>query len=195
MEGAFEQGTAPGAPPAGFWIRAVAALIDSCVFWLVELVLRLSARAVWGAAVVDADEFSMIIGAFMVVVASAYYIVLHATLGQTIGKMVVGVTVVRLDGRPLTPGSSVARYAGYFVSAAILMLGYVMAGVRADKRALHDVLAGTRVVRDGRMAAGAADAPRAAAIPGAEDGAVEARDRTLVRSTGSGAPVARRAAA
>src|SRR5439155_775002 len=62
--------------------------------------------------------------------------------------MIVGVrVVVGEDGVPPSFGASLLRYVAYFVSSATLGLGYVMAALRHDKRALHDLIAGTRVER------------------------------------------------
>jgi len=59
--------------------------------------------------------------------------------------MALQIRVVSMDGGPLSFGQSVGRYFATFLSALILGIGFVMAGVRSDKRALHDLLAGTRV--------------------------------------------------
>jgi uncharacterized RDD family membrane protein YckC len=47
----------------------------------------------------------------------------------------------------LSFGQATGRYFATFLSALILCIGFIMAGIRSDKRALHDLLAGTRVVR------------------------------------------------
>jgi uncharacterized RDD family membrane protein YckC len=82
--------------------------------------------------------FSSLIGA-------GYSIVLHWIWGQTLGKMALQIRVVSMAGGPLSFGQSVGRYLATFLSALILGIGFIMAGVRPDKRALHDLLAGTRV--------------------------------------------------
>jgi uncharacterized RDD family membrane protein YckC len=76
-----------------------------------------------------------------------YYIVGHWRWGQTVGKMLLRVRVVQVDGAPISLGQSLLRFIGYFVSYLTLLLGYLLAGFRSDKRALHDLIAGTRVVR------------------------------------------------
>src|SRR5207249_698488 len=73
--------------------------------------------------------------------------VLHTMDGQTIGKMLMGARVVGADGAPLPLGAALLRYVAYFVSAAPLAMGFIMAGLRRDKRALHDLIAGSRVDR------------------------------------------------
>jgi uncharacterized RDD family membrane protein YckC len=55
--------------------------------------------------------------------------------------------VVDVAGEPLRLGTSFLRYLGYWASTATLGFGYLMAALRRDKRALHDLIAGTRVER------------------------------------------------
>jgi uncharacterized RDD family membrane protein YckC len=61
--------------------------------------------------------------------------------------MIVGIRVVGGDGEVPSVGTALLRHLGYFASAAVATVGFLMAGLRADKRALHDLIAGTRVER------------------------------------------------
>ena len=131
--------------PAGFWIRVVAVLIDGVVLIVAQGILFGAGWMLWGSglsagmAVKGATQlFSSLIGA-------VYTIVFHWMWGQTLGKMALQIRVVSMDGGPLSFGQAVGRYFATFLSALILGIGFVMAGVRSDKRALHDLLAGTRV--------------------------------------------------
>jgi uncharacterized RDD family membrane protein YckC len=133
------------ARPAGFWIRAVAALGDFGVFALVQLSFRFIGAKVWGPDADGAATFMPLVSIFTVGFAAAYTTVLHALGGQTIGKMLVGIRVVVGDGEPPPVGTALLRFLGYFASGGIVALGFVMAGLRHDKRALHDLIAGTRV--------------------------------------------------
>ncbi|HET8579078.1 MAG TPA: RDD family protein [Methylomirabilota bacterium] len=109
--------------PAGFWIRFVARMIDGVLLLMVVAVLPL-------------------LGALVSV---AYEIFFHWRWGQTLGKMAMRVRVVTMAGGPLSVGESVLRWFGTLVSTFLLCIGYLMAAFRADKRALHDLIAGTRV--------------------------------------------------
>jgi uncharacterized RDD family membrane protein YckC len=151
------------ARPAGFWIRAVAALIDFAVFGLVYLSFRLIGARIVGP---DVESFATFRAFFTLVFAGAYTTVLHALGGQTIGKLIVGVRVVVGD-RELPPlGTAFLRHLAYFASA-ILGLGFAMAALRVDKRALHDLIAGTRVERQPKPApAESAPPPLPAATTG-----------------------------
>jgi uncharacterized RDD family membrane protein YckC len=134
-------------PPAGFWIRVVAALLDFALFGLVKLTLGLLAARVWRTDLSGAVGVQGLVTGCTLLFAALYVIVLHALEGQTIGKLIVRVRVVGLDGNPPALGASVLRFFAYAASLLPFGLGFVMAGLRTDRRALHDLLAGTRVER------------------------------------------------
>src|SRR5204863_4170620 len=134
--------------PAGFWIRALAAALDVAYFLLVQASYGALAHLVWGTQVQDAWALAPTLWTFTFVFAAVYTTVLHALFGQTIGKMIVGVhVVVGEDGAPPSFGVSILRFVAYFASCATLGLGYAMAGLRRDKRALPDLIAGTPAAR------------------------------------------------
>jgi uncharacterized RDD family membrane protein YckC len=132
-------------PPAGFWIRAVALVVDLLVFSVVQFSLGLFAGVVWGPSIEDSPGFQSTIVLFTLFFAAAYTSVLHTMTGQMIGKLVVGVRVVGTDGALLPLGAAFLRWLGYWLSLATLGFGYAIAGLRRDRRALHDLLAGSRV--------------------------------------------------
>jgi len=156
--------------PAGFWIRALAALLDFLVFLLVQFSFGLIGGRVWGPDVASTPTFRPIVVLFTVVFAGAYSTLLLALGGQTIGKMLVGVRVVAGEELP-SIGAALLRFIGYFASLGTLTLGYVMAGLRQDKRALHDLIAGTRVEYVSRADAEAPVAPPPAATADASSSA------------------------
>jgi uncharacterized RDD family membrane protein YckC len=65
--------------------------------------------------------------------------------GQTPGKRVIGVRVVRTDGKRLKFGNALRREIGYVISA-ILFLGYLWILFDNRRQGFHDKLAGTMVV-------------------------------------------------
>lgn len=133
--------------PAGFWIRTVAVLIDFAIFAIVQFSFGFVAGSVWGAEIEELAPFQTAVVLATLLFTAAYSTVLHALTGQTVGKMVVGIRVVATDGELLTLGGAFLRYLGYYASLGPLAFGYLMAGLRKDKRALHDLLAGSRVER------------------------------------------------
>jgi uncharacterized RDD family membrane protein YckC len=132
--------------PAGFWIRAVALAIDVVVCALVQLSFGALGRVLMGSAG-DGSSAHSTAFLFTVIFAAAYWTTLHMVAGQTLGKAVVGVRVVSTDGALLTFGPSFLRYLASGLSVATLGFGYLMAALRRDKRALHDLIAGSRVER------------------------------------------------
>jgi uncharacterized RDD family membrane protein YckC len=133
--------------PAGFWLRALALAVDGVGFLLAQLALARLARAVWGASTADDATLHGIVALFTLLFMAAYTTTLHALNGQTIGKSLVGARVVAADGTPLTAGPAFLRHLAYGASIGSLGFGFLMAGLRRDKRALHDLITGSRVER------------------------------------------------
>jgi len=69
--------------------------------------------------------------------------------GQTIGKRVMGVRVVRLDGEPITWWIAFERAGGYAAGFATGLLGFAQVYWDANRQAIHDRIVGTVVVMDG----------------------------------------------
>ena len=67
--------------------------------------------------------------------------------GQTPGKMVMGIRVVKTDGSPINTLEAVVRYIGYHINTLIILLGWIWAIFDGKKQGWHDKLAGTVVVR------------------------------------------------
>ena len=67
--------------------------------------------------------------------------------GATLGKMAVGIKVVRSNGENVTYMRAFGRVFAKMVSAIILLIGYIMAAFDGEKRALHDHMCDTRVIR------------------------------------------------
>lgn len=89
---------------------------------------------------------------FLVLLNGTYIATFVAAGGQTIGKMAAGTRVIPAD--PAAPtservslGQAVVRAGGYLVSALPAGLGFLPAFFGQDRRALHDRLADTRVVK------------------------------------------------
>jgi uncharacterized RDD family membrane protein YckC len=141
-----------GASPASFWIRVAAALVDLMLLGLVQFSLGLVGGRIWGHDADALPAFQTMIGLFTLLFSCLYTTVLHSVTGQTIGKLVVGVRVIGVEGELLTAGAALLRWIGYFASLGTLGVGFVMAGLRRDKRGLHDLIAGSRVERERRPA-------------------------------------------
>jgi uncharacterized RDD family membrane protein YckC len=75
-----------------------------------------------------------------------YYIGFWTTDGQTMGKTIVGLKVIRTDGTQLSVGRALLRYIGYVVSASLFSIGFLWAAFDPKRQGWHDKLAGTLVV-------------------------------------------------
>ena len=141
---------------AGFWIRLLARIIDGLILklvgWIVLAPLGLaSAGFLWGAHdVADILSFLAVQGAVIsitVAIAAAYEITLTAMKGATLGKMALGLKVVRPDMGGISAARATGRYFATWLSSFILGIGYIIAAFDDQKRSLHDRLADTRVIR------------------------------------------------
>ncbi|MGH7611988.1 MAG: RDD family protein, partial [Candidatus Dormibacteria bacterium] len=97
---------------------------------------------------VEAVAGSVVGGDIVAAGGLAYFIVLWATTGRTLGMWLAGLRVVRQDsGRRLGLARSVIRMAGFFLNAASVFVGFAWAGVDRRKQGWHDKMAGSLVVR------------------------------------------------
>ena len=126
-------GTASG-PRANFGQRLVAALIDAAMLAAVGFVLSLALKSA-------GQGIAQIAGI-------AYYIYLEGSpSGQTVGKKVMGIRVIRMaDGLPIGYGPAAIRYFGRIVSAIPCGLGYWWMLWDKEKQTWHDKFAGSVVV-------------------------------------------------
>lgn len=67
--------------------------------------------------------------------------------GQTPGKMLLGLRVIKVDGSPIEHIDAVMRYIGYTINTWILMLGWLWAVVDDNRQGFHDKLARTYVIK------------------------------------------------
>ncbi len=61
--------------------------------------------------------------------------------------MALGLKVTDLYGRRISLGRAIGRYFGKLLSGLTCLIGYIMAGFTQKKQALHDMIAGTLVVK------------------------------------------------
>ena len=170
-------------PFAGFWSRAAARIIDLLIiiaaFNLIYLADRLGADAgLWtgmglGEGSLTGAGFSManvFRGLFFLTFPVFYYVYLHATYGQTFGKMALKIKVVNEDGTPLDYRKAFLRWLGYFLCDLTFYIGYLWAAFDPRKQGLHDKVCKTVVVRtDVPFPLPAAAEPEAPAEPPSGD--------------------------
>lgn len=82
--------------------------------------------------------------------AALYTTVLLSTMkGQTLGKRMMGIRVVRLDGKPINWWVAFERAGGYAAGFATGLLGFFQVYWDSNRQAIHDRIVGTVVVREG----------------------------------------------
>ena len=85
---------------------------------------------------------------FLVVLGYGYLAAFTVAGGQTIGKMILSLRVIGDDGRPVDAAGGMLRALACLLIPITLGLSYLPAIFTSDHRALHDRLAGTRVVQE-----------------------------------------------
>jgi len=113
-------------PRAGFWIRTGALFIDGLII---------------------AVCFGPWAGPAVLPLLALYGALMWKFRGTTVGGIVCGLQVVRLDDRPLDWPTAVVRALGCFLSLAVIGLGFVWVAFDDEKQSWHDKIAGTTVVR------------------------------------------------
>ena len=111
-------------PRAGFWLRTCATLLDMLLFVFVVIVAGPKALLLW----------------------LVYHVAMWAWKGTTVGGIVVGIKLVRVDGRPVDVGVALVRAVASIFSAFALGLGFFWAGWNREKQSWHDKIAGTVMV-------------------------------------------------
>lgn len=137
---------------AGFWIRFGAKIIDGILLQVVLIPLQMLLQMPLATEAVEAAPSVAMAGVGMMLLVSIGVPLLYNGLmigkyGATLGKMACGLKVVMPDGSPVTMGRGFGRYLGEIVSSLTLNIGYLMAAFDDEKRALHDRIASTRVIR------------------------------------------------
>jgi uncharacterized RDD family membrane protein YckC/cytoskeletal protein CcmA (bactofilin family) len=115
-----------GMPRAGFWIRTAALLVD--------LILA-------GVAV------GLYLPHGIPILLAAYAACLWKYRGSTIGGIVFGLRVVRMDDRPIDWTTSIVRALGCFLSLIAVGIGFIWVAFDPERQSWHDKIAGTTVVR------------------------------------------------
>ena len=139
--------------PVGFWVRVGAYLID-------VMVLQGIFFAIWGpgpqtlpttpSGLPDFEAIVREMGpllSYRMLIQMSYTVLLNGWFGATVGKLALGARIVNVDGSPIGLGKALLRWLATIASNLTFGIGYLMVAFRQDKRALHDLIAATRVVR------------------------------------------------
>jgi uncharacterized RDD family membrane protein YckC len=134
--------------PAALSARLAAAAIDLIVLAAIDAVVVYFTAQICGLTVRDLDVLPRAPLLAFLLVQNGGYLVAFTAGGQTLGKMAAGIRVVPTHAEaPLDLGRSLLRTLVWAALAVPAGLGFLTALVGHDRRGLHDLCAGTRVVR------------------------------------------------
>lgn len=159
--GGLNPTTQSTATPGGFWIRFVALLIDGMILGVVQIPISLligvasvalTLKSQEGAPLASGGAMLGLYGlSYLVSVGSIllYFGWFYKNRGATPGKLLFNLRVVDQEtGENLGYGKTFLREViGKMLATITLGIGYLMAAFRMDKRGLHDLLAGTQVLK------------------------------------------------
>jgi uncharacterized RDD family membrane protein YckC/ribosomal protein L40E len=165
-----EETTVPGEylVPAGFWIRFASFLIDNIFVIIGSLVFTLVLVAIiitifpnlagntadeftWDAVLTASEKpatwLDWAIYVFLFVFGLAYFTFTIGRKGQTLGKLMLGLKVVRTDGSRAGYLRAFVRSWGYLLCIASIGIGFLVIAWNDQKRGLHDFISNTKVIK------------------------------------------------
>jgi uncharacterized RDD family membrane protein YckC len=143
---------------AGFWLRVAAYLLDYLILLIPNMVLAGATHFAMGPRFAGPRTSPMspmwmislgMSGNIMQWVLNwLYFALMESSPKQaSLGKMVCGIIVTDLEGHRISFARATGRHFASWISGMLLCIGYMMAGWTEKKQALHDIIAGTLVVR------------------------------------------------
>ena len=137
----------------GFWWRALAWFIDYWIMAIAQMIV-LMPLIILPAMMAgnDASPFLMIglqlvANLLSLALSAAYEIWMVGRFGATVGKMACSLKVVTAEGGRVSYGRAAGRHFAKYINAFTLGIGYIIAGFDKEKKALHDIICSTRVVK------------------------------------------------
>ncbi|MUG96832.1 RDD family protein [Scytonema sp. UIC 10036] len=135
---------------AGFFTRFVGLFFD----WFYAGILNVSTIYLVGLIVnfdimADDSEMSVVIVSVIgTIVYWLWYALWESSAKQaTPGKMIVGIMITDLNSNRISFARATGRFFGKIISAFSLGIGFLIAVFTEKKQALHDIMAGTLVVK------------------------------------------------
>ena len=128
--------------------RAIAALIDLAFLAAVDATVLHFTLRLTGLTPAESGRLPLApLFGFLALLNGGYLTMFIAASGQTMGKMMTGVKVVAMDGGAVPFGHAVLRAILWLLTIVPLGIGALPALLTDDRRALHDRLANTRVIK------------------------------------------------
>jgi uncharacterized RDD family membrane protein YckC len=124
---------------ASFLERFAAALVDGIILSIVGSILGF---------ILGNLNLQGLASILQIIIGWLYYSYLESSERQaTIGKGLLNIVVTDVDGGRITFVKATIRYFSKILSALILLIGYIMAAFTEKKQGLHDIIAGTLVLK------------------------------------------------
>jgi len=128
---------------AGFWKRFVASVVDSILLTTAFNLL------IWLTLPASLKNNPAFLFGITIILTWLYSALLESSAKQgTLGKIVLGLKVVDYNNQPISFARATGRYFSKFISAVILMIGFIMVAFTAKKQGLHDMIARTLVIKN-----------------------------------------------
>ncbi len=140
-----------------FWERFAAAFIDGIIMQVVNYIVLF---AIFGSLMLgginatgmeDTSSFLARFALYYAIILTfnwLYCALLESSERQaTVGKMALNLKVTDMNGDRITFGQATGRHFGKLLSALILFIGYIMVAFTDRNQGLHDMMAGTLVVK------------------------------------------------
>ena len=140
----------------GFWRRFLAMFIDNIILDLVCCLMGMGLGVLLAVSFPNMantgkafEAMSNLLGSLLGMVACwLYFALLDSSEKQaTLGKLICGLQVTDTHGQRLTFGRASGRFFGKYISCLTCFIGYIMAAFTERKQALHDIMAGTLVIK------------------------------------------------
>ena len=132
----------------GFWRRCFATLIDQIIICIFFFIIASILAVIYGPdslQILDNEILARIIG---ISLNTLYSSVFESSSKQaTLGKQMMRILVIGMDGKPITFPRAVARRLLSYLSAIMFGFGYIMVFFNKTKQTGHDILAKTLDVR------------------------------------------------
>lgn len=136
---------------ARFLTRFVAVFLDGIILGVGGMIVTVPMAFLITSAMQNSPESVLLLqvlnNVISIGIAIIYDVFFIRKYDATPGKMAMGIKVLRSNGEKLSAGRIIGRYFAKWVSAIILMIGYLMAAWDDEARALHDRICDTRVIR------------------------------------------------
>lgn len=152
---------------AGFWIRLAAGIIDMTIlaggmyvlyyvisqsfFWIfpdVQSVVRFFIESSHGTPLPEhMIWWTIMVLLFFLVATTIYFTAFWAITGQTVGKMGMGIKIIRTDSTPVDLKCAFIRFLACLLCVATLGIGFILIAFDSKKQGWQDRIADTYVVK------------------------------------------------